>query len=313
MFEVCRLHKPRLLYTGAFNINRYQLNLIEALGFTTLYIQDEMKSASIDLSDVQVVVCNNLFVKNPIELFTNLKFIQLTSVGYDRVPMDDIKSRGIAITNARGVYSVPMAEWAILKILEIYKKSRFFMQNQCDNKWVKKRDICELSYKTVLIIGYGSVGQHIAKRLVAFDCEVNAVDVRVIEDDYITACYPLSELPRAITVADIIVISLPLTTETRGLVDYYLMSLMKKNSVIVNISRGAIINESDLVKHLHEGRFMGVALDVFSEEPLVENSPLWNINNVLITPHNSFVSNSNSERLFDLVYTNLQNYVASQS
>src|SRR5690606_16220867 len=118
----------KLLLTGAFKYSEEQLDSLKSLGYEILFIQDERVPLEVDVSDVDAVVCNGLFLYNDIKKFKNLKFIQLTSAGLDRVPLDYIKDQGIKIFNARGVYSVPMAEWVVLKILEIYKKSRKFYE-----------------------------------------------------------------------------------------------------------------------------------------------------------------------------------------
>ena len=99
-----------------------------------------------------------LFLSHPIEKFTNLRYIQLTSAGFDRVPMEYVKVHNIEIRNARGVYSIPMAEFALCGVLQLYKQSRFFMENQKARTWEKHRRLLELSGKTVCIIGCGSVG-----------------------------------------------------------------------------------------------------------------------------------------------------------
>ena len=165
----------KILLTGAFKYSKDQLSEIERLGFKILYVQDERMPLDFDVSDIDIVACNNLFLYNDIKGFKNLKTIQLTSAGVDRVPLDYINEKGIQLFNARGVYSIPMAEWVILKILEIYKKSRIFYKNQERHKWEKQRELFELSDKTAVIIGYGSVGDEIAKRLKAFGVDVIGV------------------------------------------------------------------------------------------------------------------------------------------
>jgi len=109
--------------------------------------------------------------------------------------------------------------------------------------------------------------------------------------------------------SDIVVISLPLTKKTKNLLNYSLMKKIKDNSILINISRGGIINEKDLVKLLNENKFLGVALDVFESEPLDSQSRLWNFNKLIITPHNSWFSDQIYERRFNVVYRNLSNYL----
>ncbi|MFP4698133.1 MAG: NAD(P)-dependent oxidoreductase [Eubacteriales bacterium] len=294
----------KLLLTGAFKYSREQLNKLERLGYEIVFVQDERKALNNDVSDIDAVVCNSLFNYNDIKEFKNLRIIQLTSAGLDRVPLDRITEQGIRLFNARGVYSIPMAEWVILKILEIYKKSRVFYKNQEQHKWEKHRDLLELTDKTAVIIGYGSVGAEIAKRLKVFGVNVISVDRQIREDDYVDEYILIDDLDTALVKSDIIILSLPLTDETRHLINKDRINLMKANVVLINVSRGGIIDETDLIESLRGDKFLGVALDVFEEEPLNE-SLLWDFENVIITPHNSFVSDKMNERLFELMVENL--------
>lgn len=294
----------KLLLTGAFKYSREQLSNLEHLGYEIVFVQDERKALNFDLSDIDAVVCNNLFLYNDIKEFKNLRTIQLTSAGLDRVPLDYINEKGIQLFNARGVYSIPMAEWAILKILEIYKKSRVFYKHQEEHKWGKQRDLLELTDKTAAIIGYGSVGTEIAKRLKAFGVTVISVDRQIQEDDYIDESILIDDLEAALVKSDIIVLTLPLTDETKHLINEEKIKVMKDDAVLINVSRGGIIDETSLIESLKKDKFLGVALDVFEEEPLNE-SPLWDFENVIITPHNSFISDKVNERLFELMVENL--------
>lgn len=295
----------KLLLTGAFKYSREQLSNLEPLGYEIVFVQDERKALNIDVSDIDSVVCNSLFVYNDIKEFKKLRTIQLTSAGLDRVPLDYINEKGIQLFNARGVYSIPMAEWAILKILEIYKKSRVFYKNQEQHKWEKQRDILELTDKTAVIIGYGNVGKEIAKRLKAFGVNVISVDRQVKEDDYVNESILIDDLDAALNKSDIIILTLPLTDETRHLINKEKIKVMKDNAALINVSRGGIIDETALIESLIEDKFLRVALDVFEEEPLNE-SPLWDLEQVIITPHNSFVSDKVNERLFELMIENLR-------
>ena len=294
----------KLLLTGAFKYSQEQLNRLESLGYEMVFVQDERKALNINVSDIDAVVCNSLFLYNDIKEFKNLRAIQLTSAGLERVPLDYINEQGIRLFNARGVYSIPMAEWAILKILEIYKKSRVFYKNQERHKWEKQRELLELTDKTAAIIGYGSVGKEIAKRLKAFGVTVISVDRQVKEDEYVNESILIDNLDLALEKSDIIILTLPLTDETQHLINEEKIKVMKDDAVLINVSRGGIIDETALIESLRNDRFFGVALDVFEEEPL-ENTPLWDYDNVLITPHNSFVSNKVNERLFELIFNNL--------
>lgn len=294
----------KLLLTGAFKYNQEQLSNLENLGYEIVFVQDERKTLNIDVSDIDAIVCNSLFMYNDIARFKSLKVIQLTSSGTERIPIEYIRKNEICLFNAKGVYSIPMAEWAILKILEIYKQSRYFYNNQTNHKWNKNRELLELTGKTTAIIGFGSVGSEIAKRLRAFDTKIIGVGRREIESNFIDMYINLRDIDSALENADIVVITLPLTNITRHLFDKQKLMKMKNDAVLINISRGEIIDENALIELINDDKFLGVALDVFENEPL-DDSPLWDYENVIVTPHNSFVSDKVNERLFELIVSNL--------
>ena len=295
----------KLLLTGAIDYTDSQLKVLRDMGFDIKFVQDERKTIDFDMSDIDAVVCNGLFLYNDIKKFTNLKHIQLTSAGLDRVPLDYIKDNNISLYNAKDVYSIPMAEWAVLKILEIYKSSNFFRKNQEKRIWEKKRDLLELTDKVVTIVGCGSVGLEVAKRLKAFGMTVYGVGRRKIESPYLDNSFILDELDKLLRMSDIVVLSIALTEETKYLFDKSKFDFMKDDAVLVNISRGAVIKESDLEEVLDEGKFMGVALDVMECEPLKRESKLWANDKVIITPHNSFISDKCKGRLFKVICNNL--------
>ena len=182
------------------------------------------------------------------------------------------------------------------------------MIKQKNKIWKKHRDLMELVGKRVLIVGTGSVGLECAKRLKAFDAQVIGADIYDSNSPYIDEFYQMEALTKVLPTADVVILTLPLNDKTRGLFSVDVLSLMKDDSVLVNASRGAIIDEAALIGKLREGKFMGVALDVFEEEPLPAESPLWAMDRVLITPHNSFVSDGNSKRMFALIYKNLTEF-----
>ncbi|MBQ4109876.1 MAG: hydroxyacid dehydrogenase [Clostridia bacterium] len=301
----------KLLLTGAFNYTEEQRNKIEKLGFEIDFLQFE-KDEIANPEKYDAVVCNGLFLYHDVKKFTNLKFVQLTSVGMDRVPLDCIKEKGIEIHNARGVYSAPMAEWVILKILEIYKNSFVLYENQKNKKWIKERNLLELTDKNALIVGTGSVGNEIAKRLKAFDCNVTGLDICEIKSPYFDNIFLMDKLDEMLSKSDIVILTLPLTDETNHLFNKDKFSLMKDGNVLVNVSRGGVLNESHLIESLQNGKFRGVALDVFENEPLSDDSSLWNFDNVIITPHNSFVGDKVSERMFGVICRNLKGLILSE-
>ncbi len=295
-----------LLVTGAFNCREADLQVLSSMGNEVVFHQMESEDLPCSYSWVEGVICNGLFLHHPIEKFENLKYIQLTSAGFDRVDMEYINKKGIEIHNARGVYSIPMAEFALWGVLELLKQGSFFLENQKEHKWEKNRGLKELFGKTVCVVGCGNVGTECAKRFKAFGTRVVGVDIVKPGADIYDRYFPFEEMTVALEEADILVLTLPLTKETENLFNGKNLGLLKKGAVVVNISRGKVINQQDLISALQEGNLSGAVLDVFETEPLEENSPLWDMENVIITPHNSFVGENNLVRLKEVVLKNLE-------
>ncbi len=296
----------KLLLTGAFKTTEEQLNNIRSLGYELVFMQDERGDIPCGYEKIDGVICNGLFLYHDIKKFSALKFIQLTSAGFDRVPMDEAEKRGIKVFNARGVYSIPMAEYAVWGVLSLYKRGRFFENNRNQKKWEKHRNIPELFGKTVGIIGCGNVGYECAIRFKAFGANILGVDLIERVDDVFGQVHSIERIDDALRKADVVVLTLPLTESTKGLFDENRFFAMKNGSILVNISRGAIVDEKALLKALKEKLF-GAVLDVFETEPLDEKSELWNLENVILTPHNSFVGESNTQRLMKVIFYNLEN------
>ncbi len=297
-----------LLLTGAFAWTEKEMQAIKNMGHQVAFLQQEKDGLPCQPDWVEGVVCNGLFLHHAIEQFPNLRYIQLTSAGFDRVDMEYVREKGIKIHNARGVYSVPMAEFALSGVLDIYKQKQFFWENQKQHRWEKHRGMQELSGKTVGILGCGSVGTACAKRFAAFGCRVQGVDVKPYSSADYAQMEPLEKLEQLLPQWDIAVLTLPLTEQTRHLMDEKRLALLKDGAVVVNIARGAVIHQQALINALQSGRLFGV-LDVFEEEPLPENSPLWDLENVRITPHNSFVGDGNHERMWQIILQNLSKEV----
>ncbi len=292
-----------ILITGAFLINEAELAELRAMGHNVFVHNDER--AGVNNPEIyDAVVCNGLFLYNSIEHFTNLKLIQLTSAGLDRVPLEYIKNHGIELRNAAGVYSIPMAEFVIGGILQLYKQSRFFAENQARHKWEKHRGMLELSGKRVCILGCGDVGREIAKRLNAFGCRVTGINRTVRKIEKFDEILPLSELESTAKDCDILVCGIALTPQTRGIVSKAVFESLSKDAVFVNVARGALADEEALIEWLRGGG--RAVLDVFEEEPLSDQSPLWDMENVILTPHNSFVGDGNRARLWGKIKEGLK-------
>ena len=295
----------KLLITGAWNCSQKDIENLESLGFECLFHLNEAEPLPLRFFDVDGIVCNGLFFYNDATKFINLKFVHLTSAGLDRVPMDYFNSVGIKVFNAAGVYSIPIAEFVLSSVLDLYKKKTFFYRNQLSHTWIKQRSIIELYNKTICIVGCGNVGKECAKLFKSFNCKVLGVDVSSFESPSFDSIITIDRIIEFLKISDAVILTLPLTDSTRNLVDCSFFSHMKSTSILINVARGGIVVSSDLIEALNNNIIGGAVLDVFEDEPLYPESVLWDMDNVLITPHNSFVGEGNNQRLSNLIISNL--------
>lgn len=296
-----------ILITHALSATQDELQQLAQLGLTITVHPDE-RVPVVHPEQYEAVICNGLFQFHDIRLFSNLRFIQLTSAGMDRLPMDAIRARGIRVFNAAGVYAVPMAEWTILALLEIYRSARFFLENQAARNWEKNRSLEELCGKTACIVGFGAYGQEVARRLGAFGVRRIVVNRTLYHGPLAEASFPLSCLDEVLPQVDLVILALALTPQTQHVLGRRQLALMRPDAVIVNAARGALVDEAALIEALAENRLRGAALDVFEAEPLPLGSPLWADPRVYVFPHNAFAGNGTHRRMMEVVARNLRHW-----
>ena len=291
----------KTLITGAFQATNEEYAMLEALGLEITFQQFEKDKVE-SPEQYEAVICSGLFLYNDIRDFTNLRYIQLTSAGLNRVPVDYIREHGIELHNAAGVYAAPMAEWTLMRLLELYKNADKLFASK---GWVKDRTWRELGGKTACIVGFGAYGAEVAKRLKAFDVKTCVVNRRVKESAFVDEFYAMDKLNEVLRKADMVIMAIALTKDTEHLMNAERFALMKDGAVFVNATRGGVVDEAALVDAL-KNKLAGAALDVFETEPLPDDSPLWQIENLLVSPHNSFVGENNHARLMSVVMKNLE-------
>lgn len=298
----------RTLIAGNVMLSEQQKTELGELGLALSFQKDEREEVT-KPEQYEIVICNGLFQFHSIDEFENLKMIQLTSAGLDRVPLETIQERGIRICNAEDTYSVPMAEFAVGGILQLYKNSAFFLHNKTEKTWEKDRKLRELAGKQILILGTGHVGQALAKRLKAFDCYVTGLSRSgkpVPGFDHIAT---IDQLEVYLPQTDILILAIPYTPKTEGILDEKRLQLLKENATIVNVARGKLVEEQALIRWLEDHPSGGAVLDVFEMEPLPDENALWRLPNVVLSPHNSFVGEGNAQRLFQVMKKNLEQYI----
>lgn len=262
------------------------------------------------MKDVEVLISYQSFDQLDIDDLAALKWIQLTSMGFEQVPEEKATSRAITVTNNRGGYSIPMGEWVVLNILELIKNRKVAYENQANKEWHVDFSVTEIYQKKVAFIGTGDIAQESVKRLQGFGVELLGVNTDGRKIQGFDQCFPIDELAKVLKQSEVVVITLPHTEQTQYLFDKSMLEKMKKDAYLINVSRGAVINEQDLIQHLEEGNLKGVALDVFEKEPLAKESKLWDFDRLVITAHNSWISEEIEQRRWELILENLKRFKA---
>ena len=241
----------------------------------------------------------------------NLRWVHTISAGVDHLLFPELSQTDVVLTNASGVFNVPIAETVLAYILAVVKRMPEFLGQQQARTW-HKLELRELRELTVGIVGLGDIGAEVARLCHAFGMRVLGLRQRPRPDPHVDEILPPEQLHDLLGRSDFGVIAVPLTKDTRQLIGAAELEAMKADAWLINIARGAIVDERALVKALQEGRIGGACLDVFVEEPLPEDSPLWGLPNVIITPHNSWHSARLQEREAELFLENLRRYVAGE-
>jgi len=280
------------------------------LGYEIVPLAADKVHCSCDEAEIDVIVCSGLFELVDVEKYTKLKLLQLTTAGFDLVPVDFLQSRGVRVKNARGAFSAPMAEFALCGVLQFYKKSRYFEENRKKRIFKRSYELLELSGKTVCIVGAGSVGSECARRFSAMGCRVLGIDLNTAPTVFFDEIRAVCEMKKTFSESDIIIACLPLCEQSRKLIGKAELEAMGSGTVFVNLARGGIVDEAALIEALREKRIFGAVLDVTENEPLEVESPLWDMENVILTPHTSFAGDGNRVRIGNMILESLEELAA---
>jgi phosphoglycerate dehydrogenase-like enzyme len=272
--------------------------------------------------DVEVIIGRR--VPSDLSQVPSLRWLQVRSAGVNHLAADPPWRKGLLVTNARGVYAIPIAEYVTGMVLRVNQPAAW-AAGQAAHRWPDDEPVHSIVRDgTAVIVGYGSIGREVARQLSALGMRIVAVKARpeVRADtsfrvpgtgdpdgsipDRIVGVEGLVEAARS---ADVLVLTMPLTEATRGLIDTEVIGALRPSAWLVNVARGALVVEPALLEALRAGRLAGAVLDVFGQEPLREDSPWWDAPNVIVTPHASGVI----MRYFDdLAVENVRRYLAGE-
>lgn len=305
----------KLLMTSTQKFPDEKMQLLRDLGYDITLVADREALDPALPPQFEVVVCHSLFKFNDLHAFTNLKFVHSYATGVEALPLEELAKTDLMVSKGKALFCIPMAEWVVCKLLSVYKQSRKFNRQQREHQWIKPTIragdelMDELWGKKVAILGAGDIAGTLTEILRGWD--VHSVvgmnsDGRPVEG--YDAVYSPDQLPQLLEDRDIVVILAPLTDKTHGLFNDEVIGMMKQDSILVNLSRGKLVQNAAVLKALDSGHLRHFIGDVFEDEPLAPESPFWAREDVTVTPHNSFITNMWNPRLFDLIYNNLKLY-----
>ncbi|WML28165.1 D-2-hydroxyacid dehydrogenase [Neobacillus sp. OS1-33] len=244
---------------------------------------------------------------------SKLKWFQSWSAGIDYLPLQEMNSRDLYLTSANGVHAYPISETIFGLMLALTRKIHTYVKNQQKKTWHHAHMGLEIHEKTIGIIGVGTIGKETAKIAKAFGMRVLGVRHSGQPVDYVDEMYTPDQLDQLLPNCDYVVVTLPLTKETNRLFGAEQFKQMKASAFFINIGRGEILVETDLIQALMEGAIAGAGLDVFETEPLSPESPFWEMENVIVTPHTSGSTENYNQRVIEnILIPNLKAYLSGE-
>lgn len=276
------------------------------------YDFDIYENQDLDFSQYDVVFGGIVVKKVGLEKFNHVKWIQVSTAGYNHLPIQMWADKGIIVTNAKHVFSDPIAEHVLFYTLMHYKNGLEHLDLQ-RNKIFKRCDNRELEDEVICVLGTGSLGQGIAKRFKAFNSHVIGINSNGRYIEHFDECYEMIDLKKILERSDVVVITLPLTNKTKYFYDESFFEVMKTGSILLNVGRGRIIDETALIKHLNSNHLAYAMLDVMETEPIPQDSLLWTTDHLLLTAHDSGSSSKTHHRLLKLFIDNIGCYLGNKA
>ena len=244
-----------------------------------------------------------------------LRWIQTGNVGVEGMMFPELINSDIVLANARGTTAINIAEHVMALVLAFARTIHTLVKRQTEKVWERRVNlpVLEIAGETLGILGLGSIGLETAKRAHAFDMRLLAVDPTQTEKpDYVESLWKTDRLHDMLRQSDFVAICCPLTPETQGMMGAAEFRAMKPTAFLINIARGKIVDETALIKTLQAGEIAGAGLDATDPEPVAQDNPLWEMDNVIITPHNAGQSPKAPRRVFELFCENLKHFIAGE-
>ena len=255
--------------------------LVEALSDLPIAVE-QVDGSPESLSDCQAVIT---FVNR--ESFLDLEWVHSIQAGVDRFDRDRFEEAGVVLSNSTGIHGDAIGETVAAQVLMLARRFHVHVANQRQREWSQPEwdDAWTVAGEQACVVGLGGLGRGIVDRLTALGLDVVGVRRTPTPEPGVDRVYPPSELHEAIANARFVVLAVPLVEETRHLIDGEALSAMRTDAYLVNVARGGVVDQSALLDALEDGEVAGAALDVFESEPLPEGSPLWDLEEVIVSPH----------------------------
>ncbi|UOQ43649.1 D-2-hydroxyacid dehydrogenase [Halobacillus salinarum] len=242
-----------------------------------------------------------------------LKWVMVLSAGLDKMPFEIIERKGITVTNVRGIHAEPMAEYALSMLLQASRSAKAMYANQQKHHWGRSLTFNEINHRTMVLIGTGAIAQETARLAQAFHMKTIGISRSGEAKPHFDETHKVDELSDQLPQADFVVAVLPSTEETKYLLNAAHFQLMPEHCIFLNMGRGDLVASDDILLAVREGEISHAVLDVFEQEPLPEDHPFWEEENITITPHISGHSPQYIPRGFDIFEENLERYVQGES
>lgn len=266
------------------------------------------------LKDAEIIAGWKKEMEEFLEENIHLRWLQSWSAGVDDLPLEKLAESKILLTSANGVHVFPISETIFALMLALTRKIHTYIRNQQSKTWHHSGLKLELHQKTVGIIGVGAIGKETAKIAKAFGMNVLGVRRSGKPEEFVDEMFTTDHLSQILPKCDYVAVTLPLTKDTRHLFGKEQFVLMKPSAFFINIGRGEVVNEAELIQALQDGQIAGAGLDVFETEPLDESSPLWDMENVIITPHTAGSTEHYNKRVIeDIFIPNLKSYLEGKT
>ncbi|MBO9607055.1 MAG: D-2-hydroxyacid dehydrogenase [Paenibacillaceae bacterium] len=253
-----------------------------------VWLADSVADAARQAADADIVVGFNPKIDAAdLEQFPRLRWMHSMTSGVDRMPLARLAERGVLVTNSRGIHRTQIAEQMIGTMISFTRRLHLNIRNQLQARWDVDYVPEQLAGRTIAIVGAGSIGCELARKCKAFDMRVAGVRQTAGDLEHFDQMVAFGGLPELLPVSDFVAVLLPLTPGTRHAFGRTEFALMKRSAIFLNFSRGGVVDETALVDALRQGEIAGAGLDVFSEEPLPSDHPLWSMEQVILSPHSS--------------------------